>query len=134
MVIKTSIATHREEAHQDVGAADPRNQGRGRPGPKLSARGCLVDGKVEHEFPGRTTGELRQETYRGAVPSRVRFSRQSAAEVSLTKSVHSYFLCEKTDGIRLLLYITTGDQGEEIVYLIDRKNDYYYLPNGSMSS
>ena len=44
----------------------------------------------------------------------------------------SYFLCEKTDGIRLLLYITTGDAGEEIVYLIDRKNDYYYLPNGSM--
>jgi mRNA guanylyltransferase len=44
----------------------------------------------------------------------------------------SYFLCEKTDGIRLLLYITTGDQGEEIVYLIDRKNDYYFIPHGGM--
>lgn len=45
----------------------------------------------------------------------------------------SYFLCEKTDGIRCLLYITTGDSGEEIVYLIDRKNDYYYIPHGGMA-
>jgi mRNA guanylyltransferase len=39
---------------------------------------------------------------------------------------HSYFLCEKTDGIRCLLYCTT-DQDNEIHYLIDRKNDYYYI-------
>jgi mRNA guanylyltransferase len=38
-----------------------------------------------------------------------------------------YFLCEKTDGIRCLLYCTTDGDGNEIHYLIDRKNDYYYL-------
>jgi mRNA guanylyltransferase len=47
-------------------------------------------------------------------------------------AVYSYFLCEKTDGIRCLLYITTGDVGEEIVYLIDRKNDYYFIQSGGM--
>jgi mRNA guanylyltransferase len=50
-----------------------------------------------------------------------------------TDAPGSYFLCEKTDGIRLLLYITVGDAGEEIVYLIDRKNDYYFIPNGGTS-
>lgn len=32
----------------------------------------------------------------------------------------------------MLLYITTGDEGEEIAYLIDRKNDYYYVGHGGM--
>ncbi len=35
----------------------------------------------------------------------------------------------KTDGIRCLLYCTSGDGGAEIHYLIDRKNDYYYVPD-----
>ncbi|RPA84311.1 mRNA-capping enzyme subunit alpha [Ascobolus immersus RN42] len=38
-----------------------------------------------------------------------------------------YYVCEKSDGIRCLLYFTVGDRGEEIHYLIDRKNDYYFL-------
>ncbi|KAF2137519.1 uncharacterized protein K452DRAFT_301908 [Aplosporella prunicola CBS 121167] len=38
-----------------------------------------------------------------------------------------YYLCEKTDGIRCLLYFTQDDLGNEIHYLIDRKNDYYYV-------
>jgi mRNA guanylyltransferase len=40
----------------------------------------------------------------------------------------SYYLCEKTDGMRYLLYLTQGDQREEVQYLIDRKNDYWYIP------
>jgi mRNA guanylyltransferase len=39
----------------------------------------------------------------------------------------SYFLCEKTDGIRCLLYCTRDEAGNEIHYLIDRKNDYYFI-------
>lgn len=39
----------------------------------------------------------------------------------------SYYLCEKSDGIRCLMYFSReGDK--EIHYLIDRKNDYYYVP------
>ena len=36
-------------------------------------------------------------------------------------------LCEKTDGLRCLL-LCDEDQGKEVHYLIDRKNNYYYVP------
>ncbi|KAF9882683.1 Dcp1p-Dcp2p decapping enzyme complex alpha subunit [Aspergillus nanangensis] len=42
-----------------------------------------------------------------------------------------YYVCEKTDGIRCLLYFARGDpdsEQPEIHYLIDRKNDYRYVP------
>lgn len=39
-----------------------------------------------------------------------------------------YFVCEKTDGIRFLMYCTR-DKDKDIHYLIDRKNDYYFVPN-----
>ena len=38
-----------------------------------------------------------------------------------------YYVCEKTDGLRYLLYLT-NDGENDIHYLIDRKNDYYYVP------
>jgi mRNA guanylyltransferase len=44
-----------------------------------------------------------------------------------TNLENSYFLCEKTDGIRCLLYCTQDEEQNEIHYLIDRKNDYYYV-------
>ena len=37
-----------------------------------------------------------------------------------------YYVCEKSDGIRCLMYLT-GDGPEEITYLVDRKNDYYHV-------
>lgn len=36
-----------------------------------------------------------------------------------------YFLCEKTDGIRCLLYLTQDEHGHEVQYFIGRKNEYY---------
>ncbi len=36
-------------------------------------------------------------------------------------------MCEKSDGIRCLLYFTGDNGGDEIIYLIDRKNDYYWV-------
>ncbi|KAF3906377.1 hypothetical protein ABW20_dc0104516 [Dactylellina cionopaga] len=39
-----------------------------------------------------------------------------------------YYVCEKSDGIRCLLYCTHGDtEDTEAYYLIDRKNDYYWV-------
>ena len=38
-----------------------------------------------------------------------------------------YYVCEKTDGIRCLMYLTQ-DGEDEVVYMIDRKNDYYHVP------
>ncbi|CAI6334496.1 unnamed protein product [Periconia digitata] len=58
----------------------------------------------------------------GAQP--VSFARKHLAEIQQRE----YFLCEKTDGIRCLLYLTFIDRGhviEPLTILIDRKNNYY---------
>lgn len=39
-----------------------------------------------------------------------------------------YYVCEKSDGIRLLLYCSATDDGREAAFLIDRKNTYYGIP------
>lgn len=41
-------------------------------------------------------------------------------------------MCEKSDGIRYLLYSTEDDGGGETHYLIDRKNDYWFITNRSL--
>lgn len=41
----------------------------------------------------------------------------------------SYWLCEKSDGLRYLLYCSRNINGTEEHYLIDRKNDYWFVPN-----
>lgn len=45
---------------------------------------------------------------------------------------HSYFVCEKSDGIRYLLYLTEDEGGSEVHYLIDRKNDYWFINSGNL--
>jgi len=70
----------------------------------------------------------------GAQP--VSFARQHIEELK----TQDYFVCEKTDGIRYLMYLTSDDvsldpnnpnapiERTPVVYLIDRKNKYYYVP------
>lgn len=42
----------------------------------------------------------------------------------------SYYVCEKSDGQRYLLYCTADpNTGDEAHFLIDRRNDYWYIPN-----
>ncbi|KAL3419136.1 mRNA capping enzyme alpha [Phlyctema vagabunda] len=62
----------------------------------------------------------------GAQP--VSFARRHLEE--LTRQ--DYFVCEKSDGMRYLLYLTKDEHGEEIHYLIDRRNDYWYIPKGAL--
>ena len=45
---------------------------------------------------------------------------------------HSYYVCEKSDGIRYLLYSTSDEAGQEAHYLIDRKNDYWFINNRNL--
>jgi mRNA guanylyltransferase len=45
----------------------------------------------------------------------------------LSDTGRSYYVCEKSDGIRYLLYCTEDNEGREAHYLIDRKNDYWFL-------
>lgn len=57
-----------------------------------------------------------------------------AQPVSFTKDhidtliQQDYFVCEKSDGTRLLMYCSETDDGREAVFLIDRKNSYYSIP------
>ena len=44
----------------------------------------------------------------------------------------SYYVCEKSDGIRYLLYSTIDENSGEVHYLIDRKNDYWFINNRNL--
>ena len=63
----------------------------------------------------------------GAQP--VSFARSHFEELKK----HDYYVCEKTDGQRYLMYMAKGindfDQPVSYQYLIDRKNQYYYVDN-----
>jgi mRNA guanylyltransferase len=63
-----------------------------------------------------------QTSFPGAQP--VSFASRHLSELRH----QDYYVCEKTDGIRYLMYCTR-DGDRDIHYLIDRKNDYYYIPN-----
>ncbi|KAL9617439.1 MAG: hypothetical protein Q9160_007751 [Pyrenula sp. 1 TL-2023] len=67
-------------------------------------------------------GQRPPRAFPGAQP--VSFSARHLHELTLK----DYYVCEKTDGIRYLLYMTQGNIGEDAAYLIDRKNDYYFVP------
>ncbi|MCJ1286325.1 Dcp1p-Dcp2p decapping enzyme complex alpha subunit [Xylographa opegraphella] len=49
-----------------------------------------------------------------------------AARHLLELQKQDYYVCEKSDGIRCLMYLT-NDGPWEVTYLIDRKNDYYHV-------
>ncbi|KAL9006235.1 MAG: hypothetical protein Q9188_001007 [Gyalolechia gomerana] len=88
------------------------------------------------EIPGRrATGDLlrafRREvanllgrnstSFPGAQP--VSFAARHKFELQK----QDYYVCEKSDGIRCLMYHTQDEEKREVIYLIDRKNDYYWV-------
>ncbi|KAK5309240.1 Dcp1p-Dcp2p decapping enzyme complex alpha subunit [Exophiala xenobiotica] len=96
--------------------------------------GMWAGDELERIFQGEVAGLLKRPNPRhfpGAQP--VSFARQHIEELK----AQDYFVCEKTDGIRYLMYLTSDDVSPEpgappertpVVYLIDRKNKYYYVP------
>lgn len=85
-----------------------------------------------YQIPNEAAIELKEQVakvlgrgdnlrFPGAQP--VSFAREHIAELQRQE----YFMCEKTDGIRCLLYLTWRDaaQIEPVTILIDRKNSYY---------
>ncbi|KAI1417629.1 mRNA capping enzyme, alpha subunit [Hypoxylon sp. FL1857] len=88
------------------------------------------------KVPGDVVMSLRQEvagllhrsstSFPGAQP--VSFTRKHLDELMR----EDYYVCEKSDGIRYLLYLTADENGQECHYLIDRKNDYWFIQEGSL--
>jgi mRNA guanylyltransferase len=64
--------------------------------------------------------QRRNTSFPGAQP--VSFSARHIAELKK----EDYFVCEKTDGIRYLMWLTR-ERTRPLTYLIDRKNDYYFV-------
>ncbi|KAK5118398.1 hypothetical protein LTR62_002912 [Meristemomyces frigidus] len=92
----------------------------------LSAIGSRLDGD-DATFQRESVADLLGRTslgFPGAQP--VSFAKQHLRELR----ERDYFMCEKTDGIRCLLFLTQipGEYGpQEAQFLIDRKNDYYFI-------
>ncbi|KAL2819908.1 mRNA capping enzyme, catalytic domain-containing protein [Aspergillus cavernicola] len=95
--------------------------------PDLDVVGVRADPELADQFR-REVAELlsrKNLNFPGAQP--VSFSRRHLTELQR----EDYFVCEKTDGIRCLMYFARGDAesgSPEIHYLIDRKNEYRYVP------
>lgn len=85
--------------------------------------GVKADHHLAQDFRHEVASLLgrHQISFPGAQP--VSFASRHLTELKY----QDYYVCEKTDGIRYLMYCTR--EGErDIHYLIDRKNDYYYIP------
>lgn len=99
--------------------------------PHISSAPPAVPG---HQLPNDESEDLKREVagllkrdnprFPGAQP--VSFARQHMTELHQRE----YYMCEKTDGLRCLLflhYVQNPDTGafEPVTFLIDRKNNYY---------
>ncbi|CAK7267290.1 Dcp1p-Dcp2p decapping enzyme complex alpha subunit [Sporothrix epigloea] len=95
---------------------------------RLDAPGVRAEGVVLHNMRREIANQLRRQQlgFPGAQP--VSFTRKHMEELRK----QDYYVCEKTDGIRYLLYLTEDKDGAEVQYLIDRKNDFWFLPPGSL--
>ncbi|QKX59163.1 uncharacterized protein TRUGW13939_06295 [Talaromyces rugulosus] len=94
--------------------------------PNLDAIGIKADPVLADQFRREVANLLKRNNlnFPGAQP--VSFSAKHLVELQK----EDYYVCEKTDGLRCLMYFAEGDSetSPEIHYLIDRKNDYRFVP------
>ncbi|KAI0393965.1 mRNA capping enzyme [Xylariaceae sp. FL0594] len=109
------------------------HNGPGRDGPawlqSLDQPGIKATGELLMSMRKEVASLLgRQSTgFPGAQP--VSFSRKHLDELRR----EDYYVCEKSDGLRYLLYMTADEHGEEVHYFIDRRNDFWYLNVNNVS-
>jgi mRNA guanylyltransferase len=91
----------------------------------IQAPGLKIEGELLYNMRQEVANLLdrgRNLNFPGAQP--VSFARRHLEELTQ----RDYYVCEKSDGMRYLLYSTRDDEGGELHYLIDRKNDYWFIP------
>jgi mRNA guanylyltransferase len=88
----------------------------------VRAGGIWAGHDLQEQFK-EEVANLLQRTSRG-FPGAQPVSFAAKHFVDLKKD--DYYVCEKTDGIRYLLWMT-HERDRNLTYLIDRKNDYYFL-------
>ncbi|KAF7857301.1 hypothetical protein EAF04_009542 [Stromatinia cepivora] len=94
----------------------------------IQAPGIQAHGEVLHNMRKEVASLLGRPnpSFPGAQP--VSFTRRHLDELMR----QDYYVCEKSDGFRYLLYLTDDENREECQYLIDRRNDYWYIPKGGL--
>lgn len=95
--------------------------------PNIEAIGVKAEPQLADQFRREVAALLgrNQLSFPGSQP--VSFASKHLQELQR----EDYYVVEKTDGIRCLMYFARGDPESdtpEIHYLIDRKNNYYYVP------
>ncbi|KAL1977439.1 hypothetical protein VTN31DRAFT_298 [Thermomyces dupontii] len=95
--------------------------------PDLDAIGIKAEPALADQFRREVAQLLGRNSlgFPGAQP--VSFAARHLIELQK----EDYYVCEKTDGVRCLMYFARGDPDSdtpEVHYLIDRKNDYRYVP------
>lgn len=85
--------------------------------------GVRAEGELLRNMQHEVARLLQRDSigFPGAQP--VSFARKHLDELRR----EDYYVCEKSDGIRYLLYLTDDGSGGESHYLIDRKNDYWWV-------
>ncbi|KAI1306628.1 mRNA capping enzyme [Xylaria venustula] len=90
--------------------------------------GVRAEGELLHTLRKEVANLLGRSSqgFPGAQP--VSFSRKHLDELHR----EDYYVCEKSDGMRYLLYMTEDEEGNELHYFIDRKNDYWFINRGNL--
>lgn len=106
-------------------AKEPSKEG---PIETIDIPGIKADGALLRDLRREVANLLGRDKldFPGAQP--VSFTRHHLDELMR----QDYYVCEKSDGIRYLLYLTDDGQGGEAHYLIDRKNDYWFATGGGL--
>ncbi|KAI1110729.1 mRNA capping enzyme [Nemania sp. NC0429] len=107
---------------------DPKGPGESAQIPSIDEPGLRATGELLVTMRKEVAALLNRSStaFPGAQP--VSFARRHLDELHND----NYYVCEKSDGMRYLLYMTEDEEGHEVHYFIDRKNDYWFINRGTL--
>ncbi|CAI2175484.1 10466_t:CDS:10 [Funneliformis geosporum] len=118
-LMRRSLTPDPPDSHHSLGYNSEGRQFA--PAPRVP--GQPVETQRLRELRSRVRELVGVSNFPGAQP--ISFSSEHIRELQN----EDYYVCEKTDGTRVLAYITCDSPGIPAVFLIDRKNYYRLIPN-----